>query len=402
VRSITPPQLEAPKGPANPPARGGDQCRALWALGYFIAGQYLYGPQSPPAGILSGMPSFVASATARSAKFQLYAENGQEPTVAISQTFSISPRLSAMPRSPYDGTVWNNPGVYPSALQAGVTHHTYRSSVIGVDIGYNIYLPAPYFADPTRRFPVIYFLHGRGGNENSAVRNFAVMNQGASPTIYVFFNGFRNSKYRDALPGSPMYGVEMIDTSFITELIHHIDGTYRTTASKGGRAIQGMSMGGMGALRFAFKYPELFSSVWAFAPAIDDNASNVITQEPELMANMFNNDPAAFERENAQTFATNNAAAIRGLPIRVAIGSLDKLLPHSQALMVQLDSLQIAHGPLQIVNGVGHDEVAIARRIGKQAFQFAVTHFSLSRDALPRPGTMLRRGRISQPGTAGR
>jgi hypothetical protein len=49
----------------------------------------------------------------------------------------------------------------------------------------------------------------------------------------------------DAAVGSSMYGVLMIETTIIRELIPHIDATYRTIASKEGRAVQGGSGGGL-------------------------------------------------------------------------------------------------------------------------------------------------------------
>jgi S-formylglutathione hydrolase FrmB len=77
----------------------------------------------------------------------------------------------------------------------------------------------------------------------------------------VFPNPYQNSKYMDAAPGSPMSGIEMFESQFINELIPFIDANYRTQASRDGRAIMGFSGGGQGALRLAFKYPALFSSV---------------------------------------------------------------------------------------------------------------------------------------------
>ena len=101
--------------------------------------------------------------------------------------------------------------------------------------------------------------------------------------IMVWANCGHNTKYMDAAVGSSMYGVLMIETTIIRELIPHIDATYRTIASKEGRAVQGGSGGGMGALRFAFKYPQMFSSVFAFNPAVDDDASNVMITNQSLI-----------------------------------------------------------------------------------------------------------------------
>jgi hypothetical protein len=60
-------------------------------------------------------------------------------------------------------TVWVNEPE-PGQLPAGVTHHTYRSASLGHDVGYCIYLP-PDYAAGNKRYPVIYNLHGAGGNE---------------------------------------------------------------------------------------------------------------------------------------------------------------------------------------------------------------------------------------------
>ena len=89
---------------------------------------------------------------------------------------------------------------------------------------------------------------------------------------------------------------------------------------------------------------------------------------------MFNNDVNAFVAQNAQTFAVSNAANIRGMPIHVTIGSLDELLPWSQALMRLLDSQNIPHDPLQIINGVGHN---LPNATDKAPLQFAIAAFSL-------------------------
>src|SRR5262249_26066726 len=102
----------------------------------------------------------------------------------------------------------------------------------------------------------------------------------------VFPNPYQNSKYMDAAPGSPMSGIEMFESQFINELIPFIDANYRTQASRDGRAIMGFSGGGQGALRLAFKYPALFSSVEGMSIAVDDNASNVAVNEPQLLAAM--------------------------------------------------------------------------------------------------------------------
>src|SRR5262249_37936773 len=61
----------------------------------------------------------------------------------------------------------------------------------------------------------------------------------------------------------------------------------------------GLFWRGQGALRLAFKYPALFSSVEGMSGAVDDNASNVAVNEPQLLAAMFNGDANAFDVQTA-------------------------------------------------------------------------------------------------------
>jgi endo-1,4-beta-xylanase len=155
------------------------------------------------------------------------------------------------------GESWNNP---PGGLPAGAEHKTFMSASMKTEVGYNIYLPPGYAADKATRWPVLYYLHGRGGTESSHTGAFAQFDQAIKdkkipPFIYVHAMCGRNSGYVDAVDGSVMG-----ETVFIKELIPHIDATYRTVAAKGGRAVEGFSKGGQGALLFAFKFPELFSS----------------------------------------------------------------------------------------------------------------------------------------------
>ena len=156
---------------------------------------------------------------------------------------------------------WVNP---PAAKPAGVQHRVLRSASMQRDVGYNIYLP-PDYESSGKRYPVIYWLHGAGGNESSTLwvaeeYQKAIAAGLTEPAILVFPNGGRRTEYRDWKPQNVMP-----ETMIIRELIPHIDATFRTIATPAGRSLEGMSMGANGALKLAFKYPELFHSVVAYA-----------------------------------------------------------------------------------------------------------------------------------------
>jgi S-formylglutathione hydrolase FrmB len=171
--------------------------------------------------------------------------------------------------------IWNNPDRPPIP---GTEHHSFRSPSMDVEVGYNVYVP-PGYAESRARYPVIWFLHGAGGNENSdagafsgLVSKMAVERQ-IPPAICVFPNGGL-SGYQDR-PEQKVMGETMI----VRELLPIIDRDYRTRKDRGGRVLAGFSMGGGGAVRLALKYPELFSAAGAWAAAVNFRSA---APSPEL------------------------------------------------------------------------------------------------------------------------
>ena len=151
----------------------------------------------------------------------------------------------------------------PEKLPRGCEHAVFRSSSLGVDVGYCVYLPPGYHEkiNAGRRYPVVYHLHGgRPGNEGKSVNlarfiHSAMLGAKVNPVIYIFANGGPVSWYN--IPGNKQAQGEDV---FVKELIPHVDRVYRTVSSRGGRAIEGFSQGGRGTSRIMFKYPELFCS----------------------------------------------------------------------------------------------------------------------------------------------
>ena len=57
----------------------------------------------------------------------------------------------------YDNTIADNASAFASTVAVpGVTHHTYYSPALNINIGYNVYLPSDYAKNPSQRFPVLY------------------------------------------------------------------------------------------------------------------------------------------------------------------------------------------------------------------------------------------------------
>jgi S-formylglutathione hydrolase FrmB len=136
----------------------------------------------------------------------------------------------------------------------------------------------------------------------------------------------------------------------------------------------GMSMGGFGALKFAFKYPELFSSVTAFAPGVRDPQS-FAKDRPDILLRMFNNDPAQYDANHPITLAKQNVDRIRGkLPVAIHCGTTDYLLAGNRALNQTLTDLKIDHTYTEYPN-INHNLVKLSDQIKEAPFVLAAQNF---------------------------
>jgi len=130
---------------------------------------------------------------------------------------------------------------------------------------YNIYLPDGY-EDGDLQYPLLYLLHGSFGNENRWVvqgkmrpTTDRLIEEGHIPPAIVVMPG-ANSWWVDGYN-------EAAESSFIKDLIPHIDATYRTISERDGRVIGGLSAGGYGTVNFVLEHPEMFAAGAALSPA---------------------------------------------------------------------------------------------------------------------------------------
>jgi endo-1,4-beta-xylanase len=268
---------------------------------------------------------------------------------------------------------WSTP---PSKADPLLVHRTFHSAAMDLEVGYNIYLPPGYDAADRKkaRYPVLYWLHGMGQSEATDhypihYLNDAIKAGTIKPMIVVYASGGQRTYYTD----NPKINC-MPETQIIGELIPHVDQTYRTRAQREGRAIAGMSMGGFGALKFAFKYPEMFSSVTAFAPAIRD-AQSFAKDRPDILKRMFKNDPAFYAANHPETLLKRNLEQIKdNLPISIYVGTADYLLAGSRALHQTLTELKLEH-TYQEFEGIKHDLTKLSAQTKDTPFSFAAKNF---------------------------
>lgn len=148
---------------------------------------------------------------------------------------------------------------------------TLQSKILNSERKFSIYLPDGYDQN-SRSYPVLYLLHGSGDDhtgwvqfgEVQRIADKAISNGSASAMIIVMPDANSVQKgYFNSADGKFNY-----EDFFITELIPHIEKTYRCRAEKQYRAVAGLSMGGGGSLIYALHYPEMFSSCSPLSAAI--------------------------------------------------------------------------------------------------------------------------------------
>jgi len=147
-----------------------------------------------------------------------------------------------------------------------------NSQILKQPVRYCVYLPSGYDAGakpPARLYPILYFLHGLGDNEQTLFNSGGwtllddLRKQGKMGDFLIVAPDAKRTFYINSADGKVRY-----NDFFLEEFMPYIESKYRIRRGRSGRAISGVSMGGYGALRFAFAHPELFSAVSAQSAAL--------------------------------------------------------------------------------------------------------------------------------------
>lgn len=154
-----------------------------------------------------------------------------------------------------------------------VNNKSVQSSIMKQEMNYSILLPENYYTS-TAKYPVLYLLHGFGGNHNSWLIRCQINELVDSLKINMNLNNFII-----VMPDAGnSYFINNYDSSYMLsdflayELVPAIDSLYRTEPDFSSRAIMGLSMGGFGAIINTMKHPKLFGSVVALSAAIRTEA----------------------------------------------------------------------------------------------------------------------------------
>ncbi len=123
------------------------------------------------------------------------------------------------------------------------------------------------YGNNTKRFPVVYLLHGYSGNYSDWIKKVPPIKTYADEfqLIIVCPDGDYNSWYFD----SPVDSSIRYETYISFEVPHYIDSAYHTINAKSSRAIAGLSMGGQGSLSLAWKHPDTFGAAGSMSGVQD-------------------------------------------------------------------------------------------------------------------------------------
>ncbi len=233
----------------------------------------------------------------------------------------------------------------------------FRSAILNSPVRYCVYLPVSYLSPEakTRKYPVLYVLHGLGGNEQAMaldgewnalqdlrrenkVGEFVVVAPDGGDTFYI------NSR-----DGKTPYS-----DFFLREFIPFIERSYRIRAERATRGISGFSMGGYGALRTAFAHPELFGSVSSHSGALMrlppqwvGAVSSSGNPAARLLASVFGDpiDRKFWDLNSPFILARRNAAELMRMKIYFDCGTEDSYGFYQGAIDLHktLDSLKVPH-----------------------------------------------------------
>lgn len=234
---------------------------------------------------------------------------------------------------------------------------TLHSPALGAELKLNVYLPDAYKdAPPTTRFPVVYLLHGAGGDETTWAKTIGVVQtldglikRGViRPMIAVMPTTGPHTWWTDSVAAKA-------GTAVMKDLLPYVDGKYRTLAERSGRLVAGYSMGGYGALSLALRHPESFCAAGLISPAVYDPLppeTSAARKAPAFMrGGAF--DPAAWRALNHPAQLARYSSGPHKVPMWIGSGDHDALgiALASAQLFWKLFQIQPKQTELRIVDG---------------------------------------------------
>jgi enterochelin esterase family protein len=276
---------------------------------------------------------------------------------------AVAPQQVAAPGSPSQGS-WGRPKPGPCPLPIlpalarmddtaffairDVPHGRvevikYRNHA-GTEKRMHVYLPPGYDQDAPRRYPVLYLNHGGGdddagwtstdpenGGHAQAILDNLIARRKARPMIIVMPNTWGLAAVNPPPPGED----DACTREYLNDIIPLVDSRYRTQASREGRALAGLSMGGFVVMHTGLSHLETFSELYVFSSG---HSSNVLPKFEERF------------RILLQDAETNDKFRV---PFYMAQGETDSALRHGQNVMAVLNKYGLRN--FWVLSSGGHE-----------------------------------------------
>lgn len=213
-------------------------------------------------------------------------------------------------------------------LEVDVSTAKVAASAVNGPHRIRITLPNNYFSSGTTRFPVLYLLHGGAGGNSAQWTTgggAAEALTDGKPIITVMPDGGKVGWFTNWV--SQTGGAQNWKDFYEDQIIPWVDANLRTIATKQGRAIAGLSMGGFGAVRIAQDRPELFAFVGSFSGAVDlgDSGTRTVIGEQAVQNGYSANAPFGnpfwpFDSNYNNLNPLNRASRLAGVSVALYAG----------------------------------------------------------------------------------
>lgn len=230
------------------------------------------------------------------------------------------------------------------------------SAALGRDVKFTVYVPDGYQAGGSVTYPVVYLLHGAGGDENEwrtkggAVETLdGLIKRGLiRPSVVVMPTTGPASWWADG-------AAEKAGTAIMKDLLPYVESRYRVQKERSGRAIGGLSMGGYGALNLSLRNPAQFCAAAVISPAIYDPLppeTSASRRTPQFVRNGHFDAETWKSLNYAAVLDTYKAGAAR-VPMWIVSGDHDYLgiAPMSANLYWRMYQIQPKQVELRVIDG---------------------------------------------------
>ncbi len=227
------------------------------------------------------------------------------------------------------------------------------SELLGKEITFHVIFPGNY-KNSAEKFPVVYLLHGLFGHSDNWLNYTRIAEYAKNKSLILVCAEGGDSWYSD----NSQIKTHFYESYILDELIPAVEEKFKVNSHKNKRAIVGLSMGGYGAFKFAFRRPELFCLAASMSGAF--HAAEIVagddwTQLHNSVASVFGNDRWRRDKNDLFQIVENfPVEKIRELPyFYLDCGAEDDFLPVNLRLSNSFQKRGIAH-EFKILSG-GHN-----------------------------------------------